>query len=795
MNTNSSTIPAPAARIVALTCVFTAITLACAADVAFQPVHSFGLSPPDNPLEIALTSPLIQASDGYLYGTIQTGTDTGYGEVYRISTNGVYTTVYSFNGGSDGAVPETGVTQTSDGNLYGTTTMAGGNGGGTIFRLTTNGALTVLYSFGGGSDGSSPQGSLVQASDGNLYGTTFFGGTNNSGTVYRISTNGGYAQIYSFAGIEGACPSAGLMQAEDGYLYGTTYLGGTNSLGTVFRITTGGTLTSLYSFRGENDGAYPQCVLAQGPAFALYGTTTYNSSGPSGSVFQITPDGYFTSVTVFHEVGFVVGSPIFGTDGFLYCAASGGATNFIYGVVLKVAFNGTLVTNFASFGGAAGVFFPDAGLVQAADGNFYGTTLGGQIYQITAGGTLSGLYSFSGNNGSGPTATLAQSVDGWLYGVTTGRVGYGVGSIFRVATNSTFTNLYYFSENALGPNGIIAASDGYLYGTTGSPPGTIFRMDTNGVFTNLYSFTGGSDGSSPGGLVQASDGNFYGTTDGGGTVTNGTVFRFATNGGLTTLYSFTGESDGGTPNSGVIQASDGNLYGTTFSGGTAEAGTIFRITTNGAFTSLYSLNGGSDGSNCYAGLMQANDGNLYGTTYLGGSNGVGTIFRITTTGSFTVVHAFAGGTENGKPLAGLMQASDGYLYGVTSATIFRIGTNGAYSTLFTKGDDPHGGLVEASDGNLYGTSYMGGVVEFGTIFRVVLGVPATPATLQLALSFGGNFGFTFQASVGQSYTIQQTTNLATANWTVYTNLAGTGTFVQLFVPATNSAQFFRIREP
>jgi len=189
--------------------------------------------------------------------------------------------------------------------------------------------------------------------------------------------------------------------------------------------------------------------------------------------------------------------------------------------------------------------------------------------------------------------------------------------------------------------GLVQASDGNLYGTTAydNTLGTVFRITTNGALTTLHFFYGGSDGGYPqAGLVQASDGNLYGTTEFGGVAnwyagSGGTVFRITTNGALTSLYSFTGGNDGGNPLAGLVQASDGNLYGTTFYGGNTNLngygyGTVFRITTNGVETVLYSFTGEGDGGNPVAGLVQASDGKLYGTTEYGGTNGYGTIFAL-----------------------------------------------------------------------------------------------------------------------------------------------------------------------
>jgi uncharacterized repeat protein (TIGR03803 family) len=770
------------------------------ANPAFQTVHSFGLT---DSLGIGLVAPVTQGTDGNLYGTVETGQDTGYGAVYQITTNGEFALVYSFTGNGDGAMPRAAVVQASDGYLYGTTSYGGINDSGTVYRVSTEGTFTMLYGFTNGTDGANPAAPLTQASDGNLYGTTVSGGASDSGTVFRISTNGAYALLYSFTGgADGGQPYAGLIQAADGYLYGTAYSGGTSGKGTVFRISTNGALTNLYSFMGGNFGGCPLSALVQGSnPNTLYGTT-FGSDLDLSTVFRITTQGLLTNLCTFGGGDGVQGSMTFGNDGYLY-GVTGTGGSYGLGTAFRIAFNGEGFAIVANLGGVCS--YPKAGLTQAANGSFYGTAFWdpGTVFGLTTNSGPTILYTFAGNAGWNPSAPLVQIRDGNLYGTTAGGVDDSVnGTIFRIATNGTFTNLYSLTGGSDGafPGSLVAASDGNLYGVTSY---TLFRSDTNGGFTTIYTFTGGSDGSGPNGLIQASDGNLYGTTKGGGTATNGTVYRATTNGILTTLYSFTGGSDGGSPTPGMIQGSDLNLYGTTSGGGVETNGTVFRMTTNGVLTTLYAFTGGSDGAMPSAGVVQAKDGSLYGTAANGGISNYGTVFRITVAGAFSPVYSFTGAIDGAHPNS-LMQASDGYFYGETSTTVFAVTTNGLLTTLHTFGTvlgglidgvGPQAGLMQATDGNLYGVAVRGGLCLDGTVFRIVLGASNTQPTLQFPTISAGNFTFAFPGTSGQSYTIQQTTNLATTNWTVYTNFTGTDSVLQLSVPATNSAQFFRIREP
>jgi len=390
------------------------------------------------------------------------------------------------------------------------------------------------------------------------------------------------------------------------------------------------------------------------------------------------------------------------------------------------------------------------------------------------------LASFGGANGNGPNG-LIQGVDGSLYGTTiNGGVGNGNGScllnnegcgtVYKITPSGTITSLYSFCSQANCSDGsyprgtLVRGTDGNYYGTTldGGAGcqyqigcGTVFKITPAGSPTTLYSFCSQPncpDGFWPeAGLVLASDGNFYGTTQGGGAHSYGTVFRITPSGTLTTLYNFCSLArcaDGSQPYAAFIQAADGNLYGTTWAGGTSGLGTVFRITLNGALTTLYSFNG-NYGSGPMAALVQASDGNFYGTTQSGGVNndycspdGCGTVFKITPSGAFTTLYSFSG-SDGGLAIGGLLQATDGNLYGTTwnggangFGTVFKITTGGMLSTLYDftgmNGGAQEGTLLEATDGGLYGTTGQGGTSNAGTVFKLTLPlqfVPATPCRL------------------------------------------------------------------
>jgi uncharacterized repeat protein (TIGR03803 family) len=356
------------------------------------------------------------------------------------------------------------------------------------------------------------------------------------------------------------------------------------------------TFTTLYSFDGT-DGDEPNAGMVQAANGDLYGTTYAGGNGEKGTVFRITPNGALTTLHNFD-----------GTDGSL----------------------------------------PLAGLIQAPNGDFYGTTFdggtnrnNGAIYKITAGGALTTLHSFRTTDGANPTAGLVQTPNGGFYGTTfDGGAPSSDGTVFKITPAGALTTLHSFQgpDGKLVRAGLVQGKDGNFYGTTesggSSGDGTVFSITPGGTLTTLHSFEG-ADGQAPiAGLVQDGNGNFYGTTYAGGPTGDGTIFMITPAGSLTTLYAFCSQSnctDGASPFAGLIQGTDGNLYGTTRYGGANRQGAIFKITTSGAFAMLHSFclqNNCTDGANPLAGLVQDTNGIFYGTTAYGGANGDGTVFSL-----------------------------------------------------------------------------------------------------------------------------------------------------------------------
>jgi uncharacterized protein (TIGR03437 family) len=362
---------------------------------------------------------------------------------------------------------------------------------------------------------------------------------------------------------------------------------------------------------------------------------------------------------------------------------------------------------------------------------------------------LTVLDSFNfGNNGSPGPSALIQGTDGNLYGTTFdgGNISTafpkGAGTVFKVNLLGAMTTLYTLgaaSTDGANPTGLIQAADGNFYGTTESGGsanlGTVFKITPQGALTTLHAFAG-NDGTNPlSQVTQAPDGNFYGTTNLGGANQGGTIYQMTPQGSVTTLFSFPASTAGWSP-SNLIQATDGNFYGTSLAGGTSNCGTVFEITPSGAFTILHNFSPGI-AYQPRAGLIQATDGNFYGTTSGATGGDYGSVFKMTPAGVVTPLYLFALMYAGAVPLGGVIQGNDGNLYGTTfttepggGGTLFMLTLTGTFTVVFGFNPgtiaSPSTTLLQASDGNLYGAALYGGAYGDGAIFRYSFGSNASP---------------------------------------------------------------------
>jgi uncharacterized repeat protein (TIGR03803 family) len=378
--------------------------------------------------------------------------------------------------------------------------------------------------------------------------------------------------------------------------------------------------------------------------------------------------------------------------------------------------------------------------------------------------TFTSLFNFDDTDGYAAFGPLVQGTDGDFYGTTAYGGAYGEGTIFKITPVGTLTTLYSFcSLGAYCPDGedinggLVQGADGNFYGTTLSGGakglGTVFKITPSGTLTRLHSFGLADDEEYPGaGLVQGADGDFYGTTVGSTAAgQDGTVFKITSSGLFTTLHKFDG-ADGAYPYAGLVQASNGDFYGTTGAGGANYDGTVFKITPSGTLTSLHSFDA-PEGIDPLGELVQGTDGDFYGTASRGGASsycvvpgGCGTVFTITPSGTLMKLYDFCSQTkcmDGSQPFAGLVLGTNGEFYGTTYAggtdssckggygagcgTVFTITSGGALTTLhsfdFTDGLEP-GALIQGTDGSFYGPTTTGGTngFGFGTIFSLSVGL-------------------------------------------------------------------------
>jgi uncharacterized repeat protein (TIGR03803 family) len=498
-----------------------------------------------------------------------------------------------------------------------------------VYKLDPAGHETVLYGFMGGADGGDPAGGVIRDSAGNLYGTTAYGGASGYGVVYKLNT--AETVLYNFTGgSDGGNPSGSLILDSAGNLYGTTGYYGAAGYGVVYKVDPSGQENVLYTFTGGTDGGNPPAGVIRDSAGNLYGTASNGGISRQGVVYKLNTTGQETVVCGFP-------SP-----------ADGGE--------------------------------PAAGVMRDSAGNLYGTTLyggaydAGTVYKVDAAGRETVLYTFTGGtDGANPFAGVIADPEGNLYGTTEDGGTFNAGTVYMLDTAGNETVLhsfafYPFGDGALPFAGVIRDSEGNLYGTTigagTSSAGIVYKLDPAGNETVLYNFTGGSDGGEPdSGVIRDSAGNLYGTAYLGGAAGQGVVYRVNAAGVEKVLYSFMGGTDGANPFAGVIADAEGNLYGTTANGGTANAGVVFKLDTAGQETVLYSFTGGPDGGSPGGAVIRDSAGNLYGTTDLGGTANAGVVFKLNPDGRETVLHSFTGLADGGNPVDGLIRDPAGNLYG------------------------------------------------------------------------------------------------------------------------------------
>ncbi len=654
-----------------------------------------------------------------------------------------YSVLHSFQYFPHGASPYAPLYRDSSGNLYGTTNGGGPYNAGVVFEIDSAGNETVMHMFTGGTDGGHPTAGLVADSAGNLYGTAYQGGIAGTGVgklgagvVYKIDTSGRFQVLYSFTGgADGSGPFAGVILDAEGYLYGTTYDGGAqpNSLGVVYKLSASGQETVIYTFQGENglggvDGAHPYAGVTADRAGNLYGTTeSGGADGSDGVVYKLSPSGQETLLFSFGSNG--VGIP---SGGGVILDAAGN----IYGAGGVVVFKLDPKGNFTKLADLYSGVFP-SGLKRDASGNLYFATQhypsgrwpNGAVLKLDTGGKVSVLYKFEGamissgmalpvpNLGSGLNASVILDSAGNIYGSSP--LAGTAGIVYKIDAGGGVTWLHNFVPAGGGTwprTGLTLDPAGGFYGTAlwgggSGDDGVVFKLNPAGHETVLHTFKGGAtDGARPStGVVLDQAGNLYGSTGLGGPNNAGIIYKLTPSGQEIIRF------NSGAGSLAIDPA--GNLYGTAAST-TYPQGLVFELDTAGNYTILHGFTGGADGGSPLNGLALDSAGNLYGTAYYGGigNPGAGVVFKIDTSGAFSVLHAFLASSDGGFPYAGVILDAAGNIYGTCSGdgpqgggTVYKINAENDYSVVYAFGQglagygNPTAGVAIDPAGNLYGT--------------------------------------------------------------------------------------------
>ncbi|MDB6149250.1 MAG: 3-carboxymuconate cyclase, partial [Chthoniobacter sp.] len=744
---------------------------------------------------------LVLASDDFLWGTSSEGGAYDLGTVFRISQDGgARETVLSFSGNgarNKGSKPRSSLLSDNAGFLWGVTSGGGEKNSGTIFKvnLMTRALTTVLEFSGSGSSnrGGGPSGGLADDGRGFFWGTTMVGGTWGHGTIFKVSANGGvFTTVVELTGsqtsLRGSQPTARLANDGEGFFWGTTSLGGTNGLGTVFKVHIGtGQMTSVLSFTAEgvsNRGARPNGNLVSDGAGFMWGTTLLGGAGRVGTIFKVNRStGALTTVLEFtgttgpYKGAGPSGGLIKDGAGFLWgTTRGGGSTN--YGTVFKLdPAAGALTTlyEFPSDGRslASSQGQPRGGFVSNGAGSLWATSSYGglnrlgtifQVHENTGAVTTMAEFSQWKDEPRMPKGEVVSDGAGFFWGTSEEGGADRSGTVFKVdAITGNSIAMAEFTGNGsttrgASPNAeLVSDGLGSFWGTTqaggAADKGTVFKIDrASGVLTTVVEFGGegtSTRGARPAaGLISDGAGFFWGTTEEGGNTASGTLFKVeASSGALTTVVDFSGNgptNKGAAPRARLVLDGNGSLWGTTFGGGAANAGTVFAVNANtGAMMTVveFTSNGASNrGAGPAAGLTRDGAGLFWGTTSAGGAGNFGTVFKLNaSTGALTTVIEFShnGSTNRGaKPLSSLVGDGLGFFWGTTNAgvtfqrgTVFKVNANtGELTTVveFTgsgsqerSGNNPgRGSLLLHTDGNLYGTTSAGGPEGAGTLFRL-----------------------------------------------------------------------------
>lgn len=659
---------------------------------------------------------LVSDTEGTLYGTTAEGGANGFGTVFTITPAGVFTTLVHFTG-TDGAAPGSvpgGLVRHPGGLFYGTTGGGGAHGWGTVYRMTVDGILTSMVAFSG-SDGTllggEPHGAMVVDGN-NLFGVTRSGGSSGMGTLFRVTIGGQAEVLREFAGTDGRSPLGGLVFHSDGFLYGTTEFGGDGGVGVAFRINpeTPSQFTLLHHF-ADPTGSQPIGSLVVEAAGSLLGATSSGGVDGWGGLFRLEISGAYESLGSFSgRAGATPGaSPrsglVVGPEANLYGVTSAGGPGQ-HGVIYRIDATGQYgkVTDFSPERGWAPSGAP---VLDGGQGLLFPMAMGGSsglglIAAIRSDGSVDTIQELSLTSGGRLADSLAPSTDGWLGVAGEGGASDRGAIVLHDSENPPRALAHLTSSIGEGVRGpLLEGESGVFYGVAERSgligEGAVFKVDLTGKLERLFRFTGTSGafaGSRPQApLARSADGSLFGVTEGGGLADQGVIYRIAPDGGFSIVAEF--EASGPRrPRGGLTATASGRLFGTTSQGGPADAGTVFELNpTDGSWVvvaAFTAADGVLPGAMPIGPLTLGASGRMYGMT-ADGPGGWGTAFVVDPTAGTESLVVFTG--------------SDGAAPGITTSR------PEAQVEWF-------GGLQEAADGTIHGVTPAGGVGGGGTVFRL-----------------------------------------------------------------------------
>lgn len=701
---------------------------------------------------------------------LTTANSSGFGTMFSMptgSTNMTFT--YTFSGNSGSSPQHTKLLQAANGKLYGLTNTGGTSNTGVLFEYDITNNLYIKKVDFTGTNGASPRGALMEANNGKLYGMTSAGGTNGVGVIFEYDyVNNIYTKKVDLATASGSGPYGALMQAANGKLYGLTRSGGASSAGVIFEYDLNGTYTKKIDL-SSTTGGVPFGALVAAPNGSLYALASNGGTANLGTVFEYD---YVNNVCN-KKVDLTLvngsapqGSMILATDGNLYGLTFGGGTSS-QGTIFQYSVSSGTYTKLFNLSTATTGSFPSGDLVQASNGKFYGmarsggASSGGTIFEYDLSGpTFTKKIDLANSTaiGGAPFGSMIQATNGKFYGLTSngGITGGGVLYEYDVSGNSYTKKVDLNAAlNGSSPNGsLIYANNNKLYGMTlnggANNAGTIFEYDkSNATFTKKVDLST-ANGSAPyGALIQAPNGKLYGMTNAGGANGVGVIFEYDLNGTYTKKVDLS-TTNGCSPFGSLVLGSNGKLYGLTRVGGSSNLGVIFEYDyVNNIYTKKLDFVN-TNGANPNGSMVNASNGKLYGLTQVGGVNFVGVLFEYDYINNVYTKKVDLAGANGSQPYGGLVEASNGKLYGTTrlggsnnAGVVFEYDyVNNTYSKTIdlstTNGSQPFGSMIKAANGKLYGMTQSGGANSLGVVFEYdVTGVSYTKL-----LDFNGGNGST-----------------------------------------------------